>query len=315
MPGPLSTTRTTTRCRSRVGGDLDAAGLGDGIERVVDQVRPDLIQLAGEAADARQIGFDVDGHRDRLRSRLRLEHGDGVAQARRQIDRLGHRGLVHVREALDRQRRGRRSASPPPESPTRCRGPSSRPRPTAAPRRAAGRSTAPRDPVERLERDGGFGQRPGDVGVDAVSRRASRRWPPRVRPAGSATARRASRASRQDVRNASTAASCASVSCDAPSARVACSASSSRSSSSAALRSIADAGLFSSCARPADSLPSETIFSSCRPLDVKCAAAIDHRVDEDRRDLVALANHRRAGRREGPRGSPTVPARPNRPAG
>ena len=77
---------------------------------------------------------------------------------------------------------------------------------------------------------------------------------------------------RQDARTASMAASWRSVSRAAPSARVASSASSRRSLSSAALRSMADTGLFSSWARPADSLPSETIFSSCRPLDVKTRA-------------------------------------------
>ena len=103
-------------------------------------------------------------------------------------------------------------------------------------------------------------------------RRASRRSPPRARPARSATARPARASTGTTLRTASTAASWASVSLAAPSARAACSASSSRSSSSAALRSIADAGLFSSCASPADSFPSETIFSSCRSLDVKARA-------------------------------------------
>jgi len=35
---------------------------------------------------------------------------------------------------------------------------------------------------------------------------------------------------------------------------------------------MADAGLFSSWANPADNFPSETIFSSCRSLDVKTRA-------------------------------------------
>ena len=38
-------------------GHVDAARLRNGIERVVDQVRPDLIELAGEAANARQVGL------------------------------------------------------------------------------------------------------------------------------------------------------------------------------------------------------------------------------------------------------------------
>ena len=62
--------------------------------------------------------------------------------------------------------------------------------------------------------------------------------------------------------------------------------------SSAALRSIADAGLFSSWASPADSFPSETIFSSCRLARGEDAGAIEHAVDEDRRDLMTLADHR-----------------------
>ena len=44
------------------------------------------------------------------------------------------------------------------------------------------------------------------------------------------------------------------------------------SPSTAAPRSMADAGLFSSCASPADSLPSDTIFSSCSSLDVNARA-------------------------------------------
>ena len=42
-----------------VRGHLDPARLGDGIERVVDQIRPDLVELADEAANARQVGLDV----------------------------------------------------------------------------------------------------------------------------------------------------------------------------------------------------------------------------------------------------------------
>ncbi len=48
------------------GRDLDPARLGDGVERVVDQVPPDLVELAGEPADAREIRF----HADRTRRRI-----------------------------------------------------------------------------------------------------------------------------------------------------------------------------------------------------------------------------------------------------
>ncbi len=59
---------------------LDAARVGDGVEGVVDQIRPDLVEFAGEAADARETGFHVNGHGGRFRPRFGLEHGDRVAQ-------------------------------------------------------------------------------------------------------------------------------------------------------------------------------------------------------------------------------------------
>ena len=55
MPGPLSMMRTTTRCCSRAAVTSTRPPIGNGVERVVDQVRPDLIELAGEAADAREV--------------------------------------------------------------------------------------------------------------------------------------------------------------------------------------------------------------------------------------------------------------------
>ena len=169
MPGPLSTTRTTTRCRSQLAVTSTRPRLGNGIERVVDQIRPDLIELADEAAHARQVGFDVDGDGDRFRPRLGLEHGDGVAQARRQVHRLGHRGLIHVRESLDR----RDQAGDPHRGLLNLRGDPAnrasgrRPAEDRVERRSADRRG---NPVERLDRHGGFGQRPGDRGVDAVIR-------------------------------------------------------------------------------------------------------------------------------------------------
>ena len=59
MPGPLSTTRTTTRCRSQFAVTSTRPESGNGIERVVDQIRPDLVELADEAANAREVGFHV----------------------------------------------------------------------------------------------------------------------------------------------------------------------------------------------------------------------------------------------------------------
>ena len=114
-----------------------------------------------------------------------LEHGDGVAQARRQVHRLGHRGLIHVRESLDcrdqardahggflnlrRERPNRTSGRRPAEHRARVAGRSRRRQSDRAPRS-----------ITAVSASG-----PAIAGVDAVIRRASRRWRPRVRPAGS----------------------------------------------------------------------------------------------------------------------------------
>ena len=173
-----------------VRGHLDATGVGNGIEGVVDQVRPDLVELADEAANAREVGLHVHGDGDRLRPRLRLEHGDRVAQARRQVHRLGHRGLVHVRESLD----GHDQAGDPHRGFLNLRGD------------PANRTSGGRPPEDRVERRSARPRRQSDRAPRASRRfrpavrrwrrrrrdpRASRRWRPRVRPAGSETARRA----------------------------------------------------------------------------------------------------------------------------
>ena len=59
MPGAVVDDAHDHALPLAVRGHLDAAGVGNGIERVVDQIRPDLVELAGEAADARQAGFHV----------------------------------------------------------------------------------------------------------------------------------------------------------------------------------------------------------------------------------------------------------------
>ena len=79
-------------------------------------------------------------------------------------------------------------------------------------------------------------------------------------------------AARQSPRARSTAAVSGAVNRAEPRARAVRSTSASRALSSPALRTMADAGLFSSCARPAASLPSEAIFSTWRSLDVNWRA-------------------------------------------
>ena len=188
-----------------------------------------------------------------------------------EVHRFGNRCLIHVREAFDRgdqardAHRGvlnlrceaadRTSGCGPPQHGVQRR-----------PIDGSGQQ------IERLERHGGVRQRFRDGDVEAVigepvgdgllafglldgrPHAVHAAWPRRTRER-----RRRRRVGRRSAWHA-------------PSARVARSASSSRSSSSAALRSIADAGLFSSCASPADNFPRETIFSSCRSLEVKARA-------------------------------------------
>ena len=137
---------------------------------------------------------------------------------------------------------------------------------------SAGPSIAVLQAVQSLRSCRGFSDRVRDRCVDPMSGQASLRSPLRARPVRWARARRELGVPRTTARKASTAASCASVSLRRRRARVARSPSSSLSSSSVALRSIAEAGLFNSWARPADSLPSESIFSSCRSLDVNMRA-------------------------------------------
>src|SRR3954462_4697633 len=51
---------------------FDAAAVGSGIKRVVDQIRPNLVEFAGEASDARQPRLHVDHHDNGFCPRLRF---------------------------------------------------------------------------------------------------------------------------------------------------------------------------------------------------------------------------------------------------
>ncbi len=189
MPAPLSMTRTTTCSILAARRHLDAARVGDGIEGIVDQVRPDLVEFAGEAAHARQAGFRFHHHGGRFCPRLRSEDGDRVAQTLDQVHRFGNRCLIHVREAFDRGRPGPRCAWRRPESPMRGCGRNTRTRPTAARRSTpAHRWPAPGCRAPRTSRR--YPRAVPRWRCRGRGRRASRPWPPRVRPAQWATARR-----------------------------------------------------------------------------------------------------------------------------
>jgi len=140
------------------GDDLDTARFRDGVERVVDQVSPDLVQLAGEAADARQVRLHAHGHGDGLAARLGFQDGDRVAEALAEIQRARGGSLVHVRESLDRQdqpgdsRRGVLDLG----SQAAHRAPGGRPAQRGLER---GALDGGGDLVERLDPDRGLGQR------------------------------------------------------------------------------------------------------------------------------------------------------------
>ena len=75
---------------------------GCGVYRVVDEIRPHLIQLTAVAFDLRQIIRHAHIDLDLLAPGLRAQHRDGVVQAPADRDRLQRGLLIDVGEAFDR---------------------------------------------------------------------------------------------------------------------------------------------------------------------------------------------------------------------
>ena len=111
----------------------------DGVQRVVDQVGPDLVQLADEARGLSAGRARPRSHTAPTSRGLRSQNGDRVAQPLRQVHRLGDRRLVHVREALDRHDQARDPHRGVLNLGGEARAPRSRRPPSAARRRARGR--------------------------------------------------------------------------------------------------------------------------------------------------------------------------------
>ena len=138
IPGPSSPISTHTRspCRARAQGD--AAPAADRVDRVVDQVRPDLVQLGARRLDARQRRGRGRGRSRRCLARSLWARSDERAlEPLVDVDRLARR-LVEVRVAPDGADEARRCASSPPPARRARRARRRRPR------RSAGRRRGPR---------------------------------------------------------------------------------------------------------------------------------------------------------------------------
>ncbi len=61
--------------------DRDFARVADGVDRVVDEIGPDLVQIAADGADRRQVRLQVDADAHRFPARLVLEKRDGIVEA------------------------------------------------------------------------------------------------------------------------------------------------------------------------------------------------------------------------------------------
>ena len=81
MPGPLSTTRTTTRCRSRCAVTSTRPDSGTASSALSIRFAQIWLSSPTKPRTRGRSGFDVDGDGDRFRSRLRVENGDRVAEA------------------------------------------------------------------------------------------------------------------------------------------------------------------------------------------------------------------------------------------
>src|SRR5690242_11987355 len=74
--------------------------LAHSIERVVDQVRPNLIQLGAEGRNTWNVVRDLERYVRRLLAGLGVEQHHRVAQSRSEIERLRRGGAVHVGKPL-----------------------------------------------------------------------------------------------------------------------------------------------------------------------------------------------------------------------
>ena len=90
--------------RATVAGGLDPqhAMIRHRVDRVVGQIGPDLIELAGKRAHRRQIGRVVALERDVLAFELVAEHHQRAVDPLAQIGPLAVAGTVHVRVDLHR---------------------------------------------------------------------------------------------------------------------------------------------------------------------------------------------------------------------
>ena len=101
MPGPSSEMSTSAQLAVAARGDRDRAVLAERLDRVVDQVRPDLVELGAADGELRQRAVVVAHDLERLVLELVLEDAQGRVDPLVQVD-LDELAAVHVGVGLDR---------------------------------------------------------------------------------------------------------------------------------------------------------------------------------------------------------------------
>src|ERR1051326_1878938 len=84
------------------GGELNMATFTDGIDRIIKQIRPYLIEFPAESIDRRQVLLDVESQMDRFTLCLGSQNSQRTGQAWFQMDTLGNRNAIHFCKTFDR---------------------------------------------------------------------------------------------------------------------------------------------------------------------------------------------------------------------
>ena len=102
MPGPLSTMRTTTRCRSRLARHLDPAGIGIASSALSIRFAQIWLSSPTKPRTRGRSGSTSTATATDFARAFDLSTATVLPRLCAQVHRLGDRRLVHVREALDR---------------------------------------------------------------------------------------------------------------------------------------------------------------------------------------------------------------------
>src|SRR5262249_7061116 len=83
------------------GGDFDLSAFADSVHRIVDEIRPNLVELAAETMDRWNIVIHIQTDSDGFAFRLRAQHCQSIRETSTDVDGLRNRGTIHLSESLD----------------------------------------------------------------------------------------------------------------------------------------------------------------------------------------------------------------------